>query len=140
VNTTAVNTIITESNTMALSVTMALSTTLLCIDTIAITTSANETVTNSCLYTEPKPTAHPTTAATADATTIKVNNAGNTTSIDIATDTPLPNNSAPDTSSFTYSHEEVQQLLEDARLDGWEEGYKEGSKKLMEGYRDGYEA
>jgi hypothetical protein len=69
--------------------------------------------TNSGLYTEPKLTAaHPTTAATADA----------------------------DTSSFTYSHEEVRQLLEDARLDGWEEGYEEGSKKLMEGYRDGYEA
>jgi hypothetical protein len=27
--------------------------------------------------------------------------------------------SSPDTSSFTYSHKEVQQLLEDARLDGW---------------------
>jgi hypothetical protein len=48
--------------------------------------------------------------------------------------------SSPDTSSFTYSHKEVQQLLEDARLDGWEEGYEEGSKRLMEGYRDGYEA
>jgi hypothetical protein len=47
---------------------------------------------------------------------------------------------SPDTSSFTYSHEEVQQLLEDARLDGWEEGYEEGSKRLMKGYRDGYEA
>jgi hypothetical protein len=48
--------------------------------------------------------------------------------------------SSPDTSSFTYSHEEVQQLMEDARLDGWEEGYEEGSKRLMEGYRDRYEA
>jgi hypothetical protein len=48
--------------------------------------------------------------------------------------------SSPDTSTFTYSHKEVQQLLEDARLDGWEEGYEEGSKRLMEGYRDGYEA
>jgi flagellar biosynthesis/type III secretory pathway protein FliH len=49
----------------------------------------------------------------------------------------------PDTSSFTYSHEEVHLLLEEARLDGhqegYNEGYEEGSKKLMEGYRDGYE-
>jgi hypothetical protein len=30
--------------------------------------------------------------------------------------------------------------MEDARLDGWEEGYEEGSKRLMEGYRDGYKA
>jgi hypothetical protein len=135
VNTTAVNTVIMASNTMAPL------TTLLCIDTITITTPANETATNLALYTEPKlTTAHPTTAATVDATTIKVNDSSNTTSIDIATAAPLPNNSSPDTSSFTYSHEEVQQLLEDARLDGWEEGYEEGSKKLMEGYRDGYEA
>jgi hypothetical protein len=51
-----------------------------------------------------------------------------------------PVDPALDTSSFTYSHDEVQQLLEGARLDGWEEGYEEGSKRLMEGYRDGYEA
>ena len=51
-----------------------------------------------------------------------------------------PVDPALDTSSFTYSHEEVQQLLEGARLNGWEEGYEEGSKKLMEGYRGGYEA
>ena len=40
----------------------------------------------------------------------------------------------------TYSHDEVQQLLENARSDGWQEGYKAGSRKLMQGYREGYKA
>ena len=77
---------------------------------------------------------------TAKLTTVDANDASNATSIDKATATPSLNNSAPDMSSFTYSHEEVRQLLEDAKLDGWEEGYEEGSKKLMESYKDGYEA
>ena len=66
--------------------------------------------------------------------------ASNTTDIDTATAASPPVDPTLNTSSFTYSHEEVWQLLENARLKGWEEGYEEGSKRLMEGYRDGYEA
>ena len=79
--------------------------------------------------------------ATAMADTAPINtpcDGNDATCINTAASSPV--DPAPDTSSFTYSHEEVQQLLEGARLDGWEEGYKEGSKKLMEGYRDGYGA
>ena len=61
--------------------------------------------------------------------------------------TLLPSNttatsiSTPDTSSFTYSHKEVQQLLEDARLDGYQEGKEEGhSSGHTEGYEYGYDA
>jgi hypothetical protein len=80
-----------------------------------------------------------TATSTADTAPISTPCNGNdATCINTAASSPV--DPAPDTSSFTYSHEEVQQLLESARLDGWEEGYEEGSKKLMEGYRDGYEA
>ena len=44
----------------------------------------------------------------------------------LATLATSPLSASPDTSPFTYSHKEVQQLLEDARLDGWDEGYEEG--------------
>ena len=86
--------------------------------------------------------APPTTIATTTAYTA-ANNANDTSSMtnvnaNMAVLSPV--NLTPDTSSSTYSHEEVHILLEEAKLDGWQEGYEEGSKKLMEGYRDGYEA
>ena len=87
-------------------------------------------------------TAPPTTIATTTANTAanNANDTNSTTNVDANTAVSSPVNPTPDTSSLTYSHEEVRILLEDAKLDGWQEGYEEGSKKLMEGYRDGYEA
>jgi len=84
--------------------------------------------------------------------------------IDTATAVLPANDKSSQPLEFTYSREEVQQLLEDARLDGYqegfkeghktgrktgheegkedgyEEGYNEGSRKWGEGYREGYEA
>jgi hypothetical protein len=114
-NIAAVDTIIMASNTTALKA-----------KTSTLTMSSPSTVTTAAESTDER-TQESSHAATKPTTA--------TTTANAATAAP-----SPDTSSFTYSHEEVQQLLEDARLDGWEEGYEEGSKRLMEGYRDGYEA
>ena len=57
----------------------------------------------------------------------------------------LPANDEPSQPlEFTYSHEEVQGLLEDARLDGYQEGFEEGHKigrktGHEEGKEDSYE-
>jgi hypothetical protein len=130
-NIIAVNAVIMASNTMAPSVTIAMSTMLLPSDVTAVTPPANETAPKTASYTASLPT---TSISTTGVTTSDPNDASNINAID----------STPDTSSLTYSHEEVCILLEEARLDGYQEGYdegnEEGSKKLMEGYRDGYEA
>jgi hypothetical protein len=130
-NITAVNAVITASNTMAPSATVATLTTLLPSDVTAVTPPANEMAPKTASYTASLPT---TSISTTGVTTSDPNNASNINAID----------STPDTSSLTYSHEEVRILLEEARLDGYQEGYdegnEEGSKRLMEGYRDGYEA
>ena len=70
-----------------------------------------------------------------------------TTTANTATTMSPPNDSAPDTSSFTYGHDEVQQLLEDARLDRWEARFEEGQRtgrktgheEGKEGHNEGYE-
>ena len=84
----------------------------------------------------------PTTIATTTANTAtnNANDTNSTTNVDTNMAVSFPVNLTPDTSSLTYSHEEVRILLEEAKLDGGQAGYEEGSKKLMEGYRDGYEA
>ena len=84
-----------------------------------------------------KPAQQPTTATVLNTATVNTNDTRN---IDIATAMSSPVKSMPDTSLFTYSHEEVYTLLEEAKLDGWQEGYEEGSRKLMQSYREGYEA
>jgi len=72
------------------------------------------------------------------------NNANNVTHIDTATAVLPANDESLQPLEFTYSHEEVQELLEDARLDGYQEGFKEGHKTgrktgHKEGKEDGYE-
>jgi hypothetical protein len=130
-NITAVNAVIMASNTMAPSATVATLTTSLPSDVTAVTPPANEMAPKTASYTASLPT---TSISTTGVTTSNPNDASNINAID----------STPDTSSLTYSHEEVCILLEEARLDGYQEGYdkgnEEGSKRLMEGYRDGYEA
>jgi len=91
-----------------------------------------------------------TTAGTA------TNNANDMMHVDTATAALPPNDSTPDMDSFTYSHKEVQELLEDAKLDGYQEGFEEGhrigrktghkegkeeghSEGHMEGYKYGYD-
>jgi hypothetical protein len=96
-----------------------------------------------------------TTANTAAASTINTNDQMLINTAISASTTNEP---------FTYSHNKVQQLLEDARLNGWQEGFKEehrtgrkirhkegkedsyaegyeeGSKKWFEGHKKGYSA
>jgi flagellar biosynthesis/type III secretory pathway protein FliH len=102
-----------------------------------------------------------TTTTTVNTAAIDANDE---TRIDTATAESSVNDSPQDTQSLTYSHEEVQQLLEDSRLEGWEAGFEEGhktgrktgheegkegsynegdeegSRKWMEGYKEGYKA
>jgi len=49
--------------------------------------------------------------------------ASNAMHIDTATAALPANNESSQPLEFTYSHEEVQGLLEDARLDGYQEGF-----------------
>ena len=117
-----------------------------------------ETGPNMASYTAAQTNAVTTTAGAA------TNNASDVTHIDTAAATLPANDETSQPLLFTYSHEEVQLLLEDARLegyqegfeeghrmgrktgheegkeDGYEEGYNEGSRKWGEGYREGYEA
>jgi hypothetical protein len=139
----AVNTVMTALSTTPLNTRMALSAPLPPNDATTTVTPINETV----------PNANMSTANTTDE--MRVNR---------ATATSSPNDLAPDTDSFTYSHKEVWLLLEEAKLDGWqqgfeeghrtgrktgqeegkvdgyEEGYEEGSRKWGEGHKAGYEA
>ena len=112
----------------------ALLTMLLPSNTIATDTHTSKTAPRPALYMAPLST---TAETTANPTT---NDASNVTSIDTATAMSSTNNIGLQPQLLTYSTEEVQKLLANVRLDGWQEGYEEGSKKLIEGYRDGYEA
>jgi len=112
-------------------------------------------------------TASYTAAQTNVVTTIAgaaTNDANDTIHVNTATAMSPANDKTLQPLLFTYSHEEVQQLLEDARLEGYQEGfeeghgtgrktgheegkgdsykegYNEGSRKWEEGYREGYEA
>jgi flagellar biosynthesis/type III secretory pathway protein FliH len=86
---------------------------------------------------------------------MRVDTATNVSSMYNVNSEPLP---------FTYTHDEVQKLIEEAQLGGWqqgfeeghrtgrktgkeegkadgyEEGYEEGSRKWIEGHKAGYEA
>lgn len=92
-------------------------------------------------YTAALPTtATDTVKSTANTAAIDASNA---THIDTATATSPLNDSTPDTDSFTYSHEEVQLLVEEAKLDRWQEGFDEGHKTgrntgIKEGKEEGY--
>jgi len=72
------------------------------------------------------------------------NNTNDTMHVNTATAALPANDKTLQPLEFTYSHEEVQQLLEDARLDGYQEGFEEGHKTgritgKEEGKEDGYE-
>ena len=107
----------------------------------------------------------PTTATTTAATAaVDTTNANDKTFVNTATTASSTNDVDSEPQPFTYSHEEVQELLEDMRLEGWQqgfeeghrtgrktgqeegkadsynEGYNEGSRKWGEGYREGYDA
>jgi hypothetical protein len=117
-NIVAVNTIMTASSIMALSMTTVLPTLLLPSDATAIDTHTSKMAANTA-YTALLPA---TTETTVDAATLSTNN---------------------ETSQllhFTYSHEEVQQLLEDAKLDGWQAGFEEGHRtRRKTGHKEGKE-
>jgi hypothetical protein len=69
----------------------------------------------------------PTTAtATANAAAVDTNNASNAMRVDTATATSTTNDNSIHSPLFVYSHEEVQRILEDARLEGWQAGLEEG--------------
>jgi len=105
-------------------------------ETATLSTLSPNVVTTTAMPTdEMAPKTRPYTAlltTTMDAVTTTAgaatNNANNATHIDTATAMLPPNDSTPDMDSFTYSHEEVQELLEDAKLDGYQEGFKEGHR------------
>jgi len=72
--------------------------------------------------TAPSTTAPNTTAGTA------ANDANNATHVDTATAMLPAKDKTSQPLPFTYSHEEVQQLLEDTRLKGWQAGFEEGHR------------
>jgi flagellar biosynthesis/type III secretory pathway protein FliH len=139
-NIAAVNAVMTASSTSAANTRTA---TLATLPSSAVTTAAvltDETVPETSSYTATLPTKTTDTATTtANTVAVDANDASNTTRVDTATAT------SPTNEPFTYSHDEVQQLLEDARLDGWQEGFEEGHRTGRksgheEGREDGYEA
>ena len=69
---------------------------------------------------------------TMDAVTTTAGAAANDTNdvmhVDTTTATLPANNETLQPLLFTYSHEEVQLLLEDAKLDGYQEGFEEGHR------------
>lgn len=93
-------------------------------DATATPSLTNEMAPNTVLHVAPLYT-KTTTATTANI--MDANIANDATHVDTATVT-----SSDDATSqpplFTYTHEEVQVLLDEARLEGWEEGMEEGLK------------
>ena len=69
---------------------------------------------------------------TTDAVTTTAGAAANDANDVMHVDTAIAALPANDTTSqplpFTYSHEEVQQLLEDTRLEGWQARFEEGHR------------
>jgi hypothetical protein len=125
----AVNAIMMATSTAALTARMATPAMLLPSD--AKNPLANKTVPNTASYTILQTTTATTTATAVDAASTNVtNDTSNEMHVDTATA------ASPTNELFTYSHEEVQQLLEDARLDtkkasskDTEWGGKQGEKK-----------
>jgi hypothetical protein len=114
-----------------------------------VTTAAvltDETVPETSSYTATLPTkTMDTTISTANTAAVDTNNANSMTRIDTATAVSPANDVSSQPQQFTYTHEEVQELLEDAQLEGWQRGFEEGygtGKKMgrEEGKEDGYEA
>jgi hypothetical protein len=161
----AVNAIITASDTSAPTATTATPTMPSRNDETAITPLANETAPSIATYTAQLPPMSIITTTTAKAATYKATeDANDVTRVDTATDISSTNNVDSEPLPFTYTHDEVQKLIEEAQLGGWQqgfeeghrtgrktgkeegkadgykEGYEEGSKKWIEGHKAGYEA
>jgi hypothetical protein len=109
---------------------------------MATSPSANKTAP----YTTLQNSTASTTATIADATTNEAtNDANDVMRVDTATATSSTDDIDSEPHPFTYSHEEVRILLDEAKLDGWQQGFEEGyrtGKKTghEEGKEDGYEA
>jgi hypothetical protein len=136
----AVNAIMTALNTATPNASLATSEPLPPNDATTTAPPANETASNAHPFTPMQSTAITTTTTSADAAT---NNTNDETHWHINTAASSINNKTSQTLPFTYSHEEVQQLLEDARLDGWQAGFEEGHKTgrktgKEEGKEEGY--
>jgi hypothetical protein len=86
---------------------------------------ANDIALNAGLSTPMQSTAVTTMTTSADTA---ANNTNDKTHRHVDTVTLSINNKTSQALPFTYSHEEVQQLLEDARLDGWQARFEEGHK------------
>jgi hypothetical protein len=117
-NIAAVNAVMTASNTAALNTRTAMSELLPPNDATATAPPASETATN---------TANPS-----------ISDETNETRVDTAT---AASTSQPHL--LTYTQNEVQELLDEARLEGWregmEEGYRMGKKKGVKDGREEYE-
>jgi hypothetical protein len=109
---------------------------------MATSQSANKTAPYTTLQNSTASTA----ATTADATTNEAtNDANDAMRVDTATAMSSTDDIDSEPHLFTYSHEEVRILLDEAKLDGWQQGFEEGyrtGKKMghEEGREDGYEA
>ena len=137
-NIAAINAVMMASNTTAPNARM---TTLSMLPHSTITTTAvliDETAPNMASYIAAQTNAVTTSAGTA------ANDANDMMHIDTATAMSPANDETSQLLQFTYSHEEVQQLLEDARLEGYQEGFEEGHETGRktgheEGKEDSYE-
>ena len=136
-NIAAGNTVLTAPSTNAQNVRSATSKLSSPNDNIIATPPANEIAADTASYMALPAT---TTVTAADLAPNSTDDTSNATRVDIATAASPPVDSIPNTSSLTYSHEEVLLLLEDAKLEEYQEGYKKGSRKWMEGYKAGYDA
>jgi flagellar biosynthesis/type III secretory pathway protein FliH len=94
------------------------------------------------------PTSIITTTTAKAATYIATNDANDTMRVDTATDISSMNDIDSEPLLFTYTHNEVQKLIEEAQLGGWQQGFEErhrtGRKTGKEegkadGYEEGYE-
>jgi flagellar biosynthesis/type III secretory pathway protein FliH len=136
----AVNTVMMASNTATPNTSLATSELLPPNDATTTAPPANETALNARPFTPTQSTAVTTMTTSADAAT---NNTNDETHWHVDTAASSINDETSQTLPFTYSHEEVQQLLEDARLDGWQAGFEEGHKTgrktgKEEGKEEGY--
>jgi hypothetical protein len=86
-------------------------------DEITATPLANETAANTASYTVLQATtAITTTATTADTAATNTNDANSTTCVDTATAASSTNDVDSEPLPFTYTHDKVAQLLEDATV------------------------
>jgi flagellar biosynthesis/type III secretory pathway protein FliH len=136
----AVNAVMTASNMATPNASLATSEPLPPNDATTTAPPANETASNARPFTPTQSTAVTTMTTSADAAT---NNTNDETHWHVNTAALSINDKTSQTLPFTYSHEEVQQLLEDARLDGWQAGFEEGHKTgrktgKEEGKEEGY--